>query len=372
MWRQVVRVGGLVLIGVALVIGFEERQTPDHSLAYLEPHSRDLTLHVDGRTYDLAVNPHGQRSTPASVVASPDGEWLAFAVYSEVYKVRRDGTALQHLTTLYPSDFWLVYGLAWSPDGQHLLATLASPAFEKHPPPRHTSAQRPAPQVTDGVFVIDADGSHVQLVTVLPYRWTAPAVWTPDGRWVLVVTLHGITRSRPDGSDTQAIYEAEPFRVTTPLVMAPDGRWVAMGGDKGQLLLVRMDGSDVIQPDVVGVTNLAWSPSGRCLAYVAARAIWCYQPEGMPVQVYALNDLRSHPLLWSPDGRWLGYLSYQPSDNIWALLEVDVDTGATRTRQPIPQMSAWVPPVARETWHGAVWTGLGLALMGLGVRWRQR
>jgi Tol biopolymer transport system component len=138
---------------------------------------------------------------------SPNGKWLVFTRYlgfgntapSALFRVRRDGTHLQRLTS---------YSIRagdgdWSPNGRKL-------TFEAYP----------NEALFGNVYVIDANGRHLENLThhtttvvdntiVSADGGSADPVWSPNGRKILFLEAqvlrdhrfkNGLATMRPDGS----------------------------------------------------------------------------------------------------------------------------------------------------------------------------
>lgn len=370
MTRPLLWLGGLCLISLTLVFsGLRQNGPLSQSLVYAIPNPDGVRLHIDNRSYQLLVDSHRLWGM-AAPVASDDGAWLAFALAGDVYKVRRNGTGLQHLATLHPSDYYRVYGLAWSADGNLILATLASPVFGKALPPYRATSLEQAARVDDGVFIIKADGSGYQLVTELPYTWFTAAVWTPNNEWVIYCDLAGVHRIRPDGSQRLTLYAAEWFQTYTPLAFLAEGDWV-VATDASQpqspMLLIRSDGSGMTLPAIHQVETLVGTPDGRRLAYIADNRLWLYDGQQAPYPIFSYIGYDVRDLVWSPNQREVMWTEYVPASGDYTLYQVAVvgptALGGEASITPhMPYSVGWVPSLYEADWHA-----LGLAMLGIGL-----
>ena len=94
---------------------------------------------------------------------------------------------------------------------------------------------------------------------------------------------------------------------------SPDGRWIAHH-DKDMKLFVldRESGEErLVDRNTIGVfTDLAWSPDGRWLAYVAVadnlmRRVHLYSVDDQRVTTATTDRFETYSPAWSPDGKWL-------------------------------------------------------------------
>lgn len=127
---------------------------------------------------------------------SPNGKWLVFTRYlgssdtapSALFRVRRDGTHLQRLTS-----YSIRAGDAdWSPNGKKL-------TFEAYPPGSKYGE----------AYVIDRNGRHLEDLTDNHGQGgSADPVWSPNGKKILFLDArihhhkfkNGLAKMRPDGS----------------------------------------------------------------------------------------------------------------------------------------------------------------------------
>jgi Tol biopolymer transport system component len=280
--RSIVAVAAVILVGGLLV-------TP--------------ALGLGSRLLELIQSPSGppEVQTP---VWSPDGRRIAFLSRrdgnKELYVVNADGSGQRRLTR----DASNSATPAWSPDGRTL-------AFE---------AGR---EGAIGVYSVNADGSGRRR---LARNGSAPA-WSPDGRTLAFFSGAKIYLMDADGSEHRPL--TNPLRCCrkSSLAWSPDGRKLAflIYRDCAQscgLYVVRNDGSGlrnltsklatVSGKDAGAVSDSAWSPDGRKLAFVRLKAglgtpIYVVNPDGSGLLRLTRNPALDADPVWSPDGRKLAF-----------------------------------------------------------------
>lgn len=196
---------------------------------------------------------------------------------------------------------------------------------------------------SDGVYVMDADGSNVH---ALWQRWGASVndvAWSPDGRRLAFGTPTGLRVMNADGSEPTRIAKLWTFSVT----WSPDGGRVAFsaappGGKQLDLAVIDADGSNLhwlTRTPKLFENNVDWSPAGDSLTFDRGGP---YMPP-FSRRVYVMktdasNLRRLHPDPWparyrryswsetpdwSPDGRRIAFSYYTPysyeGEDIWVM-----------------------------------------------------
>jgi TolB protein len=233
---------------------------------------------------------------PAEPSWSPDGDWIAFSMQGDIWKVPAEGGEAVALT----SGPWYYFEPAWSPDGRSIAFTVD----------------------TGGnldVGMVGAEGGTVTRLTDDPAPELNPT-WVPDGSAILFAGAAG-------GS-----FDIHRIRLADRSVS------VVVGGPGNQ-----------IQPAV--------SPDGRTLAYVApvrgrlgTGGIWTQAlgdadgASGEPELVhYDEAEYRTRPR-WMPDGRALLFGSDEAGSNDIALVSMEGGNSVFLTHDPMGEFSAAPSP----------------------------
>jgi TolB protein len=153
-----------------------------------------------GIRYDFPMTPGGY---------SPDGSRILFFRPStravgdgepmDLFAVSVDGADLQKLDPPGTTTGLVGGGIAasWSPDGRKVAMVLSSGSFWDDD--------------ARAVYVVDADGSHVKLIT--PRGDILSAQWSPDGRWIAFDNSdagpHDLFVIHPDGTGLAQITSSE-------------------------------------------------------------------------------------------------------------------------------------------------------------------
>jgi Tol biopolymer transport system component len=213
-----------------------------------------------GIRYDFPMTPGGYSPDGSKILffrpstpAEGDGEPM------DLYVVNVDGTALQKLDPPGTTTGLVEGGIAasWSPDGRNVAVVLSSGSFWDDD--------------ARAVYVVDADGSHVKLIT--PRGDILSAQWSPDGRWIAFDSSdggpHDLYVVHPDGtglaqitsSDDDGLFSFGP-------VWSPDStRLLFIRGldelDSTDLWTVNVDGTGLSQVthSLGGYGGYAWVPS---------------------------------------------------------------------------------------------------------------
>lgn len=224
--------------------------------------SRLYEMNVDG----TGLSPFLEDVRANDFEWSPDGQWLLYSVgpalTNSLYRMSVDRREIVQITD---SEFDERHA-TWSPDGEQI-------AFVSK---------------REGIFdlyVMDADGSHVQRLTATPDITELRPVWSPDGRFIAYRQVQGSFEPlyvwRTDGTapvhigDDQFLYNVDDY------AWSPDGGYLAVCGrdDEGAYLYVvdmrclesasgcGMDDADNLFADYpelarhrYGAISLSWRP----------------------------------------------------------------------------------------------------------------
>ena len=118
-----------------------------------------------------------------------------------------------------------------------------------------------------GIYVADADGTNLHLVTSHAYNEYGFA-WSPDGRWILYgrANREGVYVIGADGRNNHRLTRDPPRQTLFPvLTWSPDGRSVAYETDRtgnGDIYLIGADGHNQVQltSSPASDTEPSWQP----------------------------------------------------------------------------------------------------------------
>ena len=245
-----------------------------------------------------ATDPVGTRSKPSDLTgeliafsADLDGNWDFHKGNADIFVIDPLGGQPRNLTQHPAND----YSPEWSPDGMQI-------AFRTNRDGNHE------------IYVMAADGSHVENLTRTPDAEERSPAWSPDGTQIAFSSNRDGDRDiylmTPDGSDVVRL--ALPGTQEYP-TWSPDGAEIAFTSfcascADAALHVMNADGSDV-RPVVASAGWPDWSPDGSLIAYDT-------RTDDGNVGVHVVEptqEAKPRPLLrglqgdWSPDGSELAY-----------------------------------------------------------------
>ena len=241
----------------------------------------------------------------------------------------------------------MITEVAASPDGRRIAFTLFTPNY---PVILGTWTAVGSPM---RIYVVNADGSGLQLVSTVSVTWDFSPVWSPDSRKlafvsgrgpisVYVTDLHagpGLLGTRVSPLDVLASAPA----------WAPDGRHLAFNGSALPNLYGSTD-PDIwtVAPDGTGArkvgrgSNPSYAPDGRHLVVGTQEGI-AVLDLAHPRSRLLTHRADDHYPVWSPDGRLIAFPrwgTYEVNDG--GLWTVGADgRGATRRVDQAYGIPAW-------------------------------
>jgi TolB protein len=243
----------------------------------------------DGKPGVIRIPPAKHKHT-----AAPSDQ-IAFTRYGgegAIYVLNTDG-GIRKVISEGP---YAIAGPAWSPNGTKI-------AFHGF----FGKASMANNGEGGGLFVINADGSHLKLLRL---NGADPA-WAPDGKRIAFYAENGFIYVT--GADGHG------FRVLTDKVQgdlptwSPDGTRIAFVSPPGAIYVVRSDGSHLHR--IAGghglhLDNPAWSPNGIKIAFTrygkqTRGDIYMMNPDGSSNALLVANGAQP---AWSPDGRQIAFV----------------------------------------------------------------
>ncbi|HET9512934.1 MAG TPA: LpqB family beta-propeller domain-containing protein [Gemmatimonadales bacterium] len=238
----------------------------------------------------------------------PQAGQIAFVRNGRIYLASTDGSGLVQLT-----DGPIDADPAWSPDGARSAFTRASGG-------------------TNGVFIMDADGSNVVQRTT---AGSDPS-WSPDGEWIAFTCStagggHDICTVKADDATAAPVNITRHFARVSEPAWSPDGTRIAFISDAAMydfwfdIWLVAPDGTQLVALTTHTPTNPnpeeqhqpAWSSDGQRIAHVECPWAWnicsssvieVMNADGSgAVRLAAASGFASPT--WSPDGQVIAFAS---------------------------------------------------------------
>ncbi len=225
------------------------------------------------------------------------------------------------------------------------------------------------------LYLIRADGTRFRQLT-RDAREEAGPTWAPDGKSIAFTA----TTFRPDGTAISEISVMTRngskrrllFRTpsrgadVTDLAWSPDGRRLAftwVRGNAWHLWLLHLDGSIDPLTSELG-QHASWAPDGKRLVYDGPGGIFVRNVETGKTRYVSGTADAAYPL-WSPNGRWLVVASLNRAINQFDALDVMTPTGAKRQQLV---KGGVVSPVAWAPTSNAILFGRSQGSKGLGAR----
>ena len=243
---------------------------------------------------------------------SPDGKTLAFDIemgtwLGDTYLVDTAGGEPRRITF----DGGQSEGLAWTPDGRHILAARMSRLG------RRTCWRIPVPE------------GKPELVN-LGDNPTQPAFSSRPGRWAFSKRISRYDIRRTDTSDPQAepILFASSTQLDANPQFSPDGRRVAFSSNRSGGIEIYVAHDDGSRPTpLTSLENTGsprWSPDGARIAFDAIADgnadVYVVDVAGGPPRRMTASPHEDVLPGWSADGQWLYFTSNRSGQpDIWKM-----------------------------------------------------
>ncbi len=180
---------------------------------------------------------------------SPDGEWIVFSNYAQIYKMKTNGDSLTQLTSAEDGE---CHYPKWSPDGKRILYAIG--IGEK-----------------SGTWMMNFDGTDKRK-TIMGYYpdWRAGSsqiVYVGSGAEIWVADTNGTNAKRLTSLNSITQYPQ----------WSPDGSKIVFSSMKAsppQIYVMNADGTNLKQLTNTGCDYPAWSPDGNHIVYTDVRQLY--------------------------------------------------------------------------------------------------
>jgi Tol biopolymer transport system component len=278
----------------------------------------------------------GARRLPAPFGLARAG-MVAFVSDGHVWTASSDGSSRRQLT----DGDRIEGGPSFSRDGTRI-------AFKRYA----RAGAFAKPEEWGDVVVADIDGRN-QIVLDRDVHAQSPAVWSPDGRFLvyskIVGDLDQVVVAATDGSSVRVL--THDSEANWAPIINPDGSTISFV--KGFPTIIGMYAIDLDGAHERRLTSIPfeamdgedWSSDGRTLLYAAGNAliggddIFAVGLDGKPERRVILSSGNDMSPAWSPDGRRFAYLNETIEE--FRVLVADAD-GANAHR--ISDIGRWFAP----------------------------
>ena len=300
-WAAVKRVrwlgdgGHLVVLAIDSAMEFTQIWEVSYPSGEVNRITNDLKGHG---TFDLGLTADDQT---IAAVASSD--------VSRIWTVRGEADQPRQVTTGPERDDGR-FGMAWTPDGRIVYASMAGGSWD--------------------IWITDADGSNQRKLADV--QADSFPITSPDGRYVVFKaqgredTSH-LYRMEMDGGSPRQLTNSNDHAAS----FSPDGRWVFYSANDGKhteaLWRVSIDGGEPVRLTDYKSEYPEVSPDGRLIACDfldegAGKPQWrigiLSADGGPPIKIFDLPPEASHRIHWAHDGRALLYVeTLKGVSNIW-------------------------------------------------------
>lgn len=233
---------------------------------------------------------------------SPDGEWIVFTATShqeDLYVVRADGRELRKLT----DDAALDRAATWSPDGKRI-------SFHSN---RGGSIE---------IWLIEPDGSGLRQISRGSPKGTRFAVWSTDGKKLIVRRDAELVFLDPDNPATRmtstGILGAELYD------WSPDGKWLAgnRGSEAGVLpgIALYLIGQNTYRMLSDFGQYAKWLNDSRRLIFHDGRKLYLAdRVSGAVREIFSSSTDLGNGISLSPDNRTICFTVESHESDIWLM-----------------------------------------------------
>ncbi|HUF76799.1 MAG TPA: PDZ domain-containing protein [Longimicrobiales bacterium] len=171
------------------------------------------------------------------------------------------------------------------------------------------------------LFTVPAEHGNTRNLSSTPAERERDAAWSPDGRWIAYLS---------DASGDYDLYvrpadgSAQPRRLArgervwmSDLTWSPNSERIAFADNRNRLRVVELESGNVVDVDSSdqgGLTDFAWAPDSRWIAYAktadnTVSSIWIWSAESRSATQVTDDWTDERSPTFDPAGRWLYFVS---------------------------------------------------------------
>lgn len=200
----------------------------------------------------LQATANGSSSQPAF---SPDGMRIAFLSGGNLHTMDPYGNEPPQLVLDAPK---AVTGVAWSPDGTRMVASILNDCHD-------VGGFPPAEACYEDLHVFNADGTDLAPLTSTEFVSEQTPAWSPDGTRIAFRREIDLWAIDPDGTEEANLTPASDAPARNP-DWSPDGSRIAFDTHEG-VWTMNSDGSSAPALLVAEGSHPAYSPDGARIAF---------------------------------------------------------------------------------------------------------